>query len=688
LHSNLNSIVIMKTKINKYIVLSLLLVLGASCSDNFLEEKKQYGTFGDEFYQSEERVNWFINNMYYDYFDGYKTPIATVVGSYTTVQTSYTEEIGGVQPFTNPNLTYVNATDGSGYYGIALNDKIQNHPYNRIRDCNSVLESIDVYGTNLSKTFSDGIKGQIYYLRALQYFDLMRTYGGVPIVTSVQIASSSDPLTQIPRASVTEVVKQITSDLDLAANLLPGKWDASNYGRFTKGAAMAQKSRVLLTYASPLFNKNWDTDMTRWDAALKAGTDAETQLMADGHNLSGTTAKEWEAMFYNKDNVFNPEAITVKLLSNSTLGALYSNNSWERSMRIGSQAGVSGGGVKAPKSMIDLFPMENGTRPMDVHGNAINGYSPFLFFKGRDPRFYRTFAYSGSYWPYNNNLALPNNHVYSPTVWAYRWAVSSATNTAFGYSLGNNAASPALVKKMSSPTAGNLSNFQYSGTDIMEYRFAELLLNIAECYAAKGEITNAVTYLSKIRQRVGIASANNYGIGTLTTKYQALEAVLYERRIELAYEGKRFYDIQRWMLYSDDASLNDNTNAKLDIPVINGTQRIGNYLHYKNGFSAVGTDPLANSARAAISVDPDNTNFKAQIALLEAFYTANFELKSPPSPMDAFPSGSATAVDILWRPNYYIMGLNQTALLQNPWLQQTKDWKDANGSFGTFNYQE
>ncbi len=56
----------MKTKINKYIVLSLLLVLGASCSDNFLEEKQQYGYFDDEFYQSEERVNWFINNMYYE----------------------------------------------------------------------------------------------------------------------------------------------------------------------------------------------------------------------------------------------------------------------------------------------------------------------------------------------------------------------------------------------------------------------------------------------------------------------------------------------------------------------------------------------------------------------------------------------------------------------------------------------
>ena len=80
----------------------------------------------------------------------------------------------------------------------------------------------------------------------------------------------------------------------------------------------------------------------------------------------------------------------------------------------------------------------------------------------------------------------------------------------------------------------------YSGTEYFEYRYAELLLNIAECYAAKGDIGNAVNYLGKIRARVGIPAANNYGIGSLSSKYAALEACLYERRVELAYEGKRF----------------------------------------------------------------------------------------------------------------------------------------------------
>ena len=665
----------MKAKFCRYIAMILLMVLGVSCSDDFLEDKKQYKYYDEEFFKSEERVNWYVNNLYYDFFDGYKTPTAVVVGSFTTTQTSYTEEIGGISDMINPNKTLGNASEGSGYFGKTLVENPSNDPYNRIRDCNVMLERIDVDGATLSKTFRDQIKGQMYYLRALQYFDLMRTYGGVPIITTVQTPSKDDPSIKIPRATVTEVVKQIIADFDLAASLLPRTWPASDYGRFTKGAAMAQKSRVLLTYASPLFNKNWDSSTERWDAALAAGLAAETELTAAGHGLYGSTARDWERMFYVNDNAFISEAIAVKLLASSTTvtTSLQSNNSWERSIRLASQGGQGSGGVDAPKSMIDLFPMANGKRP-----TAANNYNSFLFFRDRDPRFYRTFGFSGSYWPYNNSLTTAA----APTVWAYRWSTNATTGVA--YSMGNDVASPAFIRKMSSPTVSNASNFQLSGTDIIEYRFAELVLNIAECYAAKGDIGNAVTYLGRIRKRVGIPATDNYGIGVLGDKYAALEACLYERRVELAYEGKRFWDTQRWMLYSDDASINDATNTKLGIPVINGTQRVGNYLHYKNGTSATNTDPLA-AARASISVDPDAANFQAQVTALATFYTNNFELRSPPTPMD---NVGGVATPILWRPNYYVNGLNQSALVGNPWLTQTIGWTDGNGAPGTYNYQE
>lgn len=657
----------MKTPL-KYITLSLLLAAGASsCSDDFLKDKKQYSFYDDTFYQTQERAQAYVDNQYYDFFNAYKSPTSSIVGSYTDANSRLTEELGGTQDFINPNKTIINSQDANGYYGVKLATSINNTPYNRIRECNVFLEDIDVKGSNLDKTFRDQAKGQMYYMRAIQYFDLMRVYGGVPIVTTVQEASANDPSIQIPRAKVSEVVDQIIKDLDMAASLLPANWP-TQYGRFTRGAALAQKSRVLLTFASPLFNKNWDGSNERWEAALKAGLEAETQLTADGYGLYGSTAKQWEQMFLI-DNAFCSEAITVQLCGSGITSNII-NNSWEKGIRLLSLGGT-GGGVAAPKEMIDLFPMKDGRRP-----TAANGYNDFTFFVDRDPRFYRTFAFSGAKW---GSKETPNS-----VLWAYRWL--DGANKA-GFSDGNTAvSSPAFVRKMTNIAASKETNFQYSGTDIFEYRYAELLLNIAECYAALGQTNNTLAYLGKIRNRVGIPAANNYGIGTLADKYQAIEAVLYERRVELAYEGKRFWDVQRWMLYDNEVlpGVVGGTVSKLGLTPINGTKRTGNFLQYRVATSSSTTDPLA-SARASVVADPDAANFAAQLATLATFYNANFIRTPLLTPMDNF---SGVAVNIKFNPNYYINGLNTTALTSNPWLLQTIGWNDNFGGQGTFNYQE
>ena len=92
-----------------------------------------------------------------------------------------------------------------------------------------------------------------------------------------------------------------------------------------------------------------------------------------------------------------------------------------------------------------------------------------------------------------------------------------------------------------------------NGTCIIEYRYAEILRKVAECYAAMGDASNCINYLKKIRQRIGISSTDNYGLGAISDKYSLIEAVLYERLIELAYEGKRSWDMRRWLLYEGGA---------------------------------------------------------------------------------------------------------------------------------------
>lgn len=649
----------MNSKINKYIAL-IIIFLGYSCSDDFLEEKQNFGEYDDSFYQSEERVTWYLNNLYYDFFQSYNSPVLSVVADWSN-RSNLTMEMGGIRDLINPTISYMTADEASGYYGTRLENKLKNEPYHRIRDINSLIENIDTKGEELEQEFRDRTKGQAYFLRALQYYDLMRIYGGVPIVTEVQDADPDDESLKIPRASSSEMVAQIVADLDTAAEMLPSTWDGGDYGRFTKGAALAQKARVLLTHASPLYNNNWES-ADRWNLALQAGLEAEAELSSSGHGLYGSSAKDWEEMFLI-DNTFSSEGIITQLMGNGVTES-FLNNSWESNIRLSSQGGD--GGVAAPKEMIDLFPMADGSE-----ANAENGYDEFLFFLDRDPRFYRTFAFSGRKWAYKEDPEA--------TTWSYRWVDDEGTAY---FSDNNQVPSPAYVRKMTNPSASNESGFEYSGTDIYEFRYAELMLIIAEAYAGTGDLNNSLAYIGQVRERVGISSENNYGIGSLTDKYAAFRAVLQERRIELAYEGKRFWDIHRWMLYNDDASANNNTCSKLGLEPLNGQHRTGNYLQYKE--VATADDPLAEQ-RANISVDPDAEDFEEQLMMLASFYEENFMLEDLETPLD---NVDGNQVDIEWKQNYYIMGLNTNVLTQNPWLEQTIGWRGISGEEGSFNWKD
>ncbi len=138
------------------------------------------------------------------------------------------------------------------------------------------------------------------------YYRLVNTFGGVPIIKEAQNPTLGSGTVQesplnVPRSSTADCITFICDDLDAAANMLPSVWSnaASNYGRVTRGAAMALKGRLLLAYASPLFNRA--NDVARWDAAQKANQAAYDELTLHGErelvDASANRAKNWGLLF-------------------------------------------------------------------------------------------------------------------------------------------------------------------------------------------------------------------------------------------------------------------------------------------------------------------------------------------------------------------------------------------------------
>src|SRR5205823_3668093 len=123
--------------------------------------------------------------------------------------------------------------------------------YYRIRQTNIFLTKID--GTTFDAAVKQRLKGEVYFLRAYFYHNLMRMYGGVPLITKVY--GLSDDFS-VARNSFKETVDFIVADADSAAALLPSSYSGADVGRATKGAALALKARVLLYAASDLYNAN------------------------------------------------------------------------------------------------------------------------------------------------------------------------------------------------------------------------------------------------------------------------------------------------------------------------------------------------------------------------------------------------------------------------------------------------
>lgn len=382
--------------------------------------------------------------------------------------------------------------------------------YRSIREINYALSIINGF-PNLSATHKARLIGELEFIRAFRYQDLIRNYGGV-VLMGDRVVNLNDNLqdpTLFKRASIAESIQYAVSQLDDAASKLPlnndGTWAL---GRATKGAALALKSRLLLYAASPLYNAGTWADAA---AAAKAVMDlGKYSLYQGGYNQ----------LFLTPDN---NEIIFERLY--------YPNTAPHTRLEIANGPnGYDGWGGNTPlQNLVDDYQMNNGKAITD----ATSGYDPQNPYVNRDPRFYATILYNKA--PYRNSTV----DVYLPGGKDSNQGPSNWNTSLTGY----------YLRKFMNDAYPIDNPWSVAGAQPWIYfRYAEILLNYAEAQnEAVGPDASVYAAINSIRQR---ASVNMPPLPAGLSQDDMRTAIRLERRIEMAFEEQRFYDVRRWKIAS------------------------------------------------------------------------------------------------------------------------------------------
>lgn len=419
-----------------------------------------------------------------------------------------------------------------------------NLPYANIRRVNLLLSKLPT--TPLSSELQTRVKAEARFLRAWFYIQLMICYGGVPNVEDN--VYGKDDLINLPRQKFSDLVNYISDELDAAADVLPVEYSTDiDYGRITKGACKAFKSRALLYAASPLFNGGSiatnpalkelvsypDFSATHWQAAADAANDV---ILSGEYSLyvDNTTPG---AGFYNLFlQRVNPEYILgFYRVPNRDFEGYYNPNT----------RGGSSNRSLPTQNLVDAFPMNNGLQPLNPDGtvNVASGYSETNPYLNREPRFYNSIIYNGSL--YTNNSGSNLSPVYTFVNGTGTIPAPTQTADAFGAGTTTGYFSRKMCDVTISANSGANANRAWP---LM--RYAEILLNYAEAINETGQTALAYPKIIELRQRAGIlpGADNLYGLKAGMTKEEMREVVYNERRIELAFEDHRWHDIRRWKI--------------------------------------------------------------------------------------------------------------------------------------------
>jgi hypothetical protein len=426
-------------------------------------------------------------------------------------------------PGSNSSSAYIQWASGSINSNAGAVGDAWNTSYANIRRVNVFFKFLPI--SPIANALKKNAKAEARFLRAWYYFSLVKHYGGVPLVGDT-IYTGDTPI-RVERKSFEECINYIVSELDIAIpDLLPTQFSV-NYGRITSGAALALKARVLLYAASPLFNGGQiataeplrsitgypSADPQRWRLAAEAAKAVMDLNLYKLHEDNNT------APGYGFYKVF-----TLRKNDEHILQGMRPKNRELEGKWLPPSRGA-GDGANPTKEMADAFPMRNG-KGITEPGS---GYDPGNPYNNRDPRFNYSIIHneslvwinSGPKQPVYTHIGVPQDAIYI------------GTSTGFY-----------INKMLQDDVVPN--NFTETERCFPLIRYAEILLNYAEALnEADGPVTEVYTAIEAIRKRAGL---DPFQLPAGLNKDQLREVIQAERRVELAFEEHRFWDVRRWKI--------------------------------------------------------------------------------------------------------------------------------------------
>ncbi len=414
---------------------------------------------------------------------------------------------------------------GSVYYNIivrgdltadninTIHDYLNNwkKAYFLLRDVNIFFDKIE--DAPIGEDIKNEMIGEMKFMRAFIYAQLIWRYGGVPIIDYVFELNDEY---SVERNSYEQCVTFIIAQLDEAIALLPDKQTGANLGKASADAARALKSRVLLYAASA--QNNPTNDLSKWQKA----SDAAKELI-DTRRYSLNDSYQQTFLAHNDEVIFAKYHTQASAL--------------DLSRQVGRNGDYGWGSDSPTQNLVNAYEMSNGQMPYLADGsvNPLSGFDPANPYDNRDPRFYASILYDGAIW-----MGRPTE-TFSGGLDSREGPIESWNASLSGYYLKK------FVPEDIPPIGGTV----YPVTPYIYFRYAEILLNYAEAEFMLGHEEIARTYINQVRNRSDVR------MPPVTESGEALlKRIRHERQIELVFEGHRYFDVRRWKIANETETKN------------------------------------------------------------------------------------------------------------------------------------